>query len=131
MNMGKKYIIELEETPFYSDNPNIVGITLVAERLYRVKGFKSLVFDEEGLKRLTPYEGQQKPEDPFDFSERLNEALGRFWDGSNKSFADACGVTEVTMSRYLSGDRVPKGPIIATMARVLGVSCDYLLGVTE
>ena len=43
--MGKKYIIELEDAPFV----NIDG-----DRLWRVKGFRSLVFDFEGLKRLTP-----------------------------------------------------------------------------
>lgn len=130
--MGKKYIIELEAQPFYSGNPEVIGITLKAERLYRVKGFKSLVFDEEGLKRLTPYE-EPKPQknEPFDFSERLNEALGRFWDGSNREFAEICGTTEATMSRYLSGARIPKGPIITAMAKALHVSTDYLLGLED
>lgn len=128
--MGKKYIIELENEPFtgayFEAMPD--G-SILHEKLYRVKGFKSLVFDEEGLKRLTPY---KEPQDkPFDFSERLNEALGRFWEGSNRSFAEACGVTEVSMSRYLSGDRVPKAPLIITMAKVLGVSADYLLGLGD
>ena len=43
--MGKKYIIELEDAPFVDINGG---------RLWRVKGFRSLVFDSEGLKRLTP-----------------------------------------------------------------------------
>lgn len=122
--MGKKYVIELEEEPFVSSEPGEY------KKLYRVKGFNSLVFDEEGLKRLTPYKDQQKGE-LFDFSEQLNEALGRFWEGSNASFANACGITEVSLSRYLSGNRVPKAPIIATMARELGVSADYLLGLAD
>ena len=42
--MGKKYIIELEDAPFVDVN---------GERLWRVKGFRSLVFDSDGLKRLT------------------------------------------------------------------------------
>ena len=46
--MGKKYVIELEDVPFVND------LTLLNERLYRVKGFKSLVFDENGLEKLTP-----------------------------------------------------------------------------
>lgn len=129
--MGKKYIIELENEPFtgayFEAMPD--G-SIQREVLYRVKGFKSLVFDEEGLKRLTPYKEPQYKE-PFDFSERLNEALGRFWKGSNRSFAEACGVTEVSMSRYLSGNRVPKAPLIITMAKVLGVSADYLLGLED
>lgn len=46
--MGKKYVIELEDVPFVND------LTFLNERLYRVKGFKSLVFDENGLEKLTP-----------------------------------------------------------------------------
>lgn len=42
--MGKKYIIELEDAPFVDIN---------GDRLWRVKGFRSLVFDSDGLKRLT------------------------------------------------------------------------------
>lgn len=55
--MGKKYIIELEPTPFTDGR---------GRYLYRVKGFNSLVFDEEGLNRLAPYEGEDmRPEDEF------------------------------------------------------------------
>ena len=43
--MGKKYIIELEEKPFHKDNGDF---------LYRVKGFNSLVFDMNGIQKLTP-----------------------------------------------------------------------------
>ena len=43
--MGKKYTIELEDAPFVDVN---------GDQLWRVKGFRSLVFDSEELKRLTP-----------------------------------------------------------------------------
>ena len=43
--MGDKYIIELEEKPFHKDNGDF---------LYRVKGFNSLVFDMNGIQKLTP-----------------------------------------------------------------------------
>lgn len=130
--MGKKYIIELEEKPFYSGEPMIIGVEITAERLYRVKGFKSLVFDEEGLKRLTPYE-EPKPQEekPFDFSERLNEALGRFWGKCNEEFAKACVISETTMRGYLSGYALPGLNEIARMARVLKVSADYLVGLED
>lgn len=128
--MGKKYIIELEEQPFYSGNPQVIGIMLKAERLYRVKGFKSLVFDEEGIKRLTPYE-EPRQKEHVNFVDRLNEAVTVCWEGNRKSFADACGITEVSLSRYLSGDRVPKAPVIIAMANALGVSADYLLGLED
>ena len=128
--MGKKYIIELEERPFYSGDPRVVGTVIMAERLYRVKGFKSLVFDEEGLKRLTPYEEPHKQEQ-FDFSERLNEALGRFWNGSNDKFAKACDIPELFIIHYLRGTSVPTPRHLAIMAKTLGVSADYLLGLRD
>lgn len=49
--MGKKYIIELEDKPLcVFDKETHTYFPM----LYRVKGFNSLVFDEEGLKKLTP-----------------------------------------------------------------------------
>ena len=54
--MGKKYVIELEDKafsqsalPLYDD-----------EMLYRVKGFRSLVFDQNGLDKLTPLKDEIK-----------------------------------------------------------------------
>ena len=46
-----KYIIEIDDEPFirYECFPG-------EEKLYIAKGFKSLVFDENGLEKLTPYE---------------------------------------------------------------------------
>lgn len=45
---------------------------------------------------------------------------------SQRELADAAGVTEVAMSRYLNDGRMPKGPILYNMAKVLGVSIDDL-----
>ena len=45
--MGKKYIIEFEDKPF-------------GNGLYKAKGFNSLVFDQNGLDRLTPLEEEIK-----------------------------------------------------------------------
>lgn len=50
--MGKKYIIELEDKPvcvFDEDTQTFFP------RLHRVKGFNSLVFDQNGLDKLAPY----------------------------------------------------------------------------
>lgn len=47
---------------------------------------------------------------------------------SQRELAAKCKCTEVTISRYISGDRTPKGPIIVLIAKALGVSCDWLLG---
>lgn len=48
---------------------------------------------------------------------------------SQRELAAKCKCTEVTMSRYISGDRTPKGPMIVLIAKALGVSCDWLLGI--
>ena len=45
--MSKKYVIEIEDEPFVRQSA-LHG----EEGLYRVRGFKSLVFDEEGLNIL-------------------------------------------------------------------------------
>lgn len=42
---GDKFLIEIDE-PFMGD---------AGEKLYRIKGFKSLVFDDNGLKKLERY----------------------------------------------------------------------------
>ena len=45
INVGDKFIIEIDKV-FEQDG----------EKLYRAKGFKSLVFDDNGLKKLVPLE---------------------------------------------------------------------------
>ena len=49
--MGTKYTIEVEDKPFELLSED--GFT--SEKLFRVKGFNSLVFDWNGLNMLTPY----------------------------------------------------------------------------
>jgi len=61
--MNKKYIIELEDEPFVNDNP------FDDEELWRVKGFNSLVFDQNGLDKLTEFD-----ENKYDFDEVYDEA---------------------------------------------------------
>ena len=46
---------------------------------------------------------------------------------SQRELAERVGVTEVSMSRYIKGDRVPKGPTIANIATALHTTTDYLL----
>lgn len=61
------------------------------------------------------------------FCERLSELLKQK-GYSQREFAELIGVTEVSMSRYLKGERMPKGPIVANMAKALHTTSDYLLG---
>lgn len=50
---------------------------------------------------------------------------------TQRELADKVGVTEVSLSRYISGDRTPKGPVIANIASALHTTSDYLLGTEE
>ena len=49
--MGKKYIIEFEDKPFTNTELSFED----DETLWRVKGFRSLVFDQTGLDRLESF----------------------------------------------------------------------------
>lgn len=42
--------------------------------------------------------------------------------------AEQVGVTEVSMSRYVNGERIPKAPMAIRMADVLGVDVKELYG---
>lgn len=50
---------------------------------------------------------------------------------TQRELAKKIKVTEVSVSRYITGNRIPRAPILMEMARVLGVSCDFLMGVIE
>ncbi len=47
---------------------------------------------------------------------------------SQYELAKKVKITEVSLSRYIKGDRTPKGPVISSIARALGVTSDWLLG---
>ena len=47
---------------------------------------------------------------------------------TQRDLAKACGITEVSMSRYISNGRVPKATVIIALAKALNVSADTLLG---
>ena len=50
---------------------------------------------------------------------------------TQRELAKQIGVTEVSVSRYISDDRIPKGPIIAKIAAALHTTSDYLLGTED
>ena len=49
---------------------------------------------------------------------------------SQTDLARATNLTSAAISRYLSGERQPKGPLLLSVANALGTSVDYLLGKT-
>ena len=50
---------------------------------------------------------------------------------TQRELADKINVTEVTISRYLSGERSPRIEIVNKIAEYFDVSIDYLLGVSD
>ena len=60
-------------------------------------------------------------------TKRLQEELIRN-DLQQVDLAEMVGVTQVSMSRYCTGQRTPKGPILVKMATALGVTPEYLTG---
>ena len=50
---------------------------------------------------------------------------------SQKEIAQRTHLTESAVSRYLSGERVPKGAILLNIANTLGTSTEYLQGKTD
>ncbi len=50
---------------------------------------------------------------------------------SQKELANKVGVTEVTISRYITGERKPRIDIASKIAEVLGTHTDYLMGKSD
>lgn len=46
---------------------------------------------------------------------------------TQRQLAEACGLTEAAVSRYLNGQRCPKGVIIVRLAEALQTDPNYIL----
>jgi transcriptional regulator with XRE-family HTH domain len=57
----------------------------------------------------------------------IREAL----DYTQEQLAEMLGVGVLQIYRYESGKNTPSGEIVAKIAQILGVSTDYLLGLTD
>ena len=60
------------------------------------------------------------------FGKRLDELIEKRGI-TRREFAAKIDITEVSLSRYISGEREPKASIVAKIAFCLNVSTDYLL----
>lgn len=47
---------------------------------------------------------------------------------TQRELADRVGITEASLSRYIRGNRIPKGTVISNIANALHTTTDYLLG---
>lgn len=61
-------------------------------------------------------------------SEKKTVALLNKNNMTQKELANRVGITEASMSRYIRGNRTPKGTVISNIANVLHTTTDYLLG---
>ena len=64
------------------------------------------------------------------FGERLRAELER-QGMSYRTFSAKVGLTLTTTCRYAKSERVPRANEILKTAKVLGVTCDYLLGLSD
>jgi transcriptional regulator with XRE-family HTH domain len=62
--------------------------------------------------------------------DRIKNTLEQL-DMKQKDLADAVQVSEVSISRYISGERIPRSNILSKIAKVLHVSMEYLSGETS
>ena len=62
------------------------------------------------------------------FGDRLYSVLAKR-QMTQRELAKRINVTEVTISRYISNQRMPHAAIIVKIAEALGVSADVLLGI--
>ena len=61
------------------------------------------------------------------YTDRLTEMLERR-GMTQRELADKIDKTEVSVSRYISGQRVPKATVLLKIAQALNVQADYLIG---
>ncbi len=64
------------------------------------------------------------------FGERLNTLLDER-GLTQREAAELMGVSHVCISRYIKGDRVPKITNVVKLAKGLGVTIDYLSGLSD
>lgn len=61
------------------------------------------------------------------FVERVKDLIKKH-DLTQRDVANDIGVTESTMSKYISGSRIPGGETLSNLATALKTTTDYLLG---
>ena len=47
---------------------------------------------------------------------------------TQRELAKQVGVSEVSISRYVNGERTPRGPIVVNIAHALHTTVEYLMG---
>ena len=69
-------------------------------------------------------------DDMMIFAERLTAEMKR-QELTYRQLAEKMGITVTTLFRYAKGQRVPKATEIVKASKALGVTCDYLIGLSD
>ena len=64
------------------------------------------------------------------FSDRLKQSI-QDRGLTQRMLATLIGTTDVSISRYLKGKRIPSADVLYRMCKALNVSADYLLGLSN
>ena len=85
MKVHDKYVIEIEEIiRGYGNNPEVEDPLGVCSPLARIKGFRTLIFDQDGLDKLTPYDPdeayQRGLNDAWDLADDVSHNRGNILD---------------------------------------------------
>lgn len=99
---GDKFVIEIESV-FGGKN---------GEKLYRVKGFNSLVFDDYGLEKLTAYKEPEKEAEP---EQELTPAVGMVYQ--HREVPESC----VVVTAFEKGEYVDTVSFIERETGKVGV----------
>ena len=63
------------------------------------------------------------------FKERFQNIVEKY--GGQTEFANKSGISRQTVGFWYNGDRVPNAEMLIEISKFCGVSCDYLLGMTD
>lgn len=83
-----KYVIEIEDVPFGRNDDPVIPHGM--DELYRARGFKSLVFDQNGLNKLTPYTEPDEDEIRQRVEQEVWEFADKYYNMNDIDFDDCC-----------------------------------------
>jgi len=88
------------------------------------------LMDANKLAKLSFQNWEEQEAGELRFGDRLQIILAKR-EMSQKQLAKAIHCTDVSVSRYIKNSRLPRAPIIVDMAKALGCTADYLLGLPQ
>lgn len=86
-------------------------------------------YDSYTMEKITESEAiewEAEESERMCLGDRIKEALSAS-GMSQRELADKCHITEVSLSRYIRSERMPKASVLKDISDALGVSTDYLI----